>query len=66
MPAMYGLDDPSDIEAERRELELDRREVALDKREAELDIFQKQIEQSSEARDAIKKMAKRAIDAGKR
>jgi hypothetical protein len=62
MPAMYGLNHPDDIDSERRELELDRREIALDKREAELDLIQQQIEQSSEARDAIRKMAKHAIE----
>ena len=63
MPAMYGLDDQPDFESERRELELDRREIALDKREAELDLLQQQLEQSAETRDAIRKMAKHAIEA---
>lgn len=62
MPAMYGLDQPDDIESERRELDLDRREIALDKREAEIDLLQQQLEQSAEARDAIRKMAKHAIE----
>ncbi len=61
MPVMYGLDYPGDAESERRELELDRREIALDKREAELDLIQQKLAQSSEARDAIRKMAKHAI-----
>ncbi len=55
MPVMYGLDYPGDAE-------LDRREIALNKREAELDLIQQKLEQSSEARNAIKKMAKHAIE----
>lgn len=63
-PVMYARDDSREMEFSKRELELDRREITLDKREAQLDLIQQQVEQSSEAREAIRKMAKRAIDSG--
>jgi hypothetical protein len=62
MPAMYGHDHPDDIKSERRALVLDHREIALDKREAELELIQQRLEQSTGVRDAIRKMAKHAIE----
>jgi len=65
MSIMYADDGQQDVTLDRRELEQDRREIALDKREAELDLIQQQMEQSAETRDAIKRMAKHAIESEK-
>jgi len=62
MSIMYADDGQQDMALDRRELEQDRREMALDKREAELGLIQQQMEQSAETRDAIKRMAKHAIE----